>query len=412
MKKTFELVYTIQILIIAILFTGCSKKSSSPTQTNLTGGIQGKVTSVSDGSAVSGASIQTSPATNTAVSDQSGNFSIDGIPAGTYTVSASKLGYLNNALNVSVTSGKTATANFQLAAPDTIPSPVILLSPGNDSSGVPVPPTFSWSPSNGAASYSLQISPHSSFDTLMFNLSGLTRTSYQIGGFDLSSTYYWRVSAANKFGTTEWTNTWSFSTSDIYGVTCPGLPTVTYEGKVYNTVQIGNQCWLRENLDVGTMIYVSTNQTNNSKIEKYCYNNNTANCDIYGGLYQWDEAMNYATNEKAQGICPGGWHIPTLSEMDTLNTAVYHNGNYLKDVSQGIGQGVGTNLSGFSALLAGSASSTNANFTSLGEYTTFWTSTLYNTSTAEGLYLVNYTGSIVISSLYKTAGFSVRCIKN
>ena len=52
---------------------------------------------------------------------------------------------------------------------------------------------------------------------------------------------------------------------------CPGTPTVTYYGKTYNTVQIGNQCWLKENLDVGTMINTnssSNKQTNNGIIEK------------------------------------------------------------------------------------------------------------------------------------------------
>ena len=74
---------------------------------------------------------------------------------------------------------------------------------------------------------------------------------------------------------------------------CPGIPTVSYDGKIYNTVQIGNQCWLKENLDVGTQIfreetylYGETNgfQTNNGIIEKCCYDNDEANCDKYGGL--------------------------------------------------------------------------------------------------------------------------------
>jgi len=90
-------------------------------------------------------------------------------------------------------------------------------------------------------------------------------------------------------------------TSELYefeiteGIPCPGIPTVTYQGQVYNTVLIGSQCWLKENLNVGTMINGSQNQTNNSTIEKYCYDNDPANCDEYGGLYQWDEMMQYTT---------------------------------------------------------------------------------------------------------------------
>ncbi|MBK7631804.1 MAG: hypothetical protein IPJ23_14080 [Ignavibacteriales bacterium] len=85
---------------------------------------------------------------------------------------------------------------------------------------------------------------------------------------------------------------------------------IIYEGKTYGTVLIGTQCWMKENLNVGTMIQGNSNQSNNGVKEKYCYNNDTANCSIYGGLYQWNEAMQYVTTEGARGICPEGW-IPT-----------------------------------------------------------------------------------------------------
>ncbi len=56
----------------------------------------------------------------------------------------------------------------------------------------------------------------------------------------------------------------------------------------YTTVKIGTQCWMAENLNIGTMVNGSSDQLNNSTIEKYCYSNNTAYCDVYGGLYQWN----------------------------------------------------------------------------------------------------------------------------
>ena len=93
---------------------------------------------------------------------------------------------------------------------------------------------------------------------------------------------------------------------------CAGLPTVTLAGKIYNTSQIGTQCWLRENLDIGTRIDAAVEQTGNGTIEKYCYDNLDANCTIYGGLYQWNEMMQYTTLVN-QGLCPSGWHVPTLS---------------------------------------------------------------------------------------------------
>jgi len=111
---------------------------------------------------------------------------------------------------------------------------------------------------------------------------------------------------------------------------CAGTPTVVYGNKTYNTVQIGDQCWLKENLDIGTRINGSQNQTDNGTIEKYCYNDSDANCDTYGGLYQWAEAVQYkngATNTTSpdsaftgnvQGICPTGWHLPTNDEFTVL----------------------------------------------------------------------------------------------
>jgi uncharacterized protein (TIGR02145 family) len=125
---------------------------------------------------------------------------------------------------------------------------------------------------------------------------------------------------------------------------------INYGGQNYHEVYIGEQIWLKENLNIGTMINSGTAQTSNGIIEKYCYQEDTANCTIYGGLYQWDEAMAYSTIEGSQGICPTGWHIPTDAEFTTLKNNVV-SGDALKAVGQGSGTGAGTNTSGFSALL-------------------------------------------------------------
>jgi len=68
---------------------------------------------------------------------------------------------------------------------------------------------------------------------------------------------------------------------------CGNPFTDSRDGKTYNTVQIGDQCWFKENLNVGTRINGVQEQTDNSVIEKYCYADLESNCDIYGGLYQW-----------------------------------------------------------------------------------------------------------------------------
>jgi uncharacterized protein (TIGR02145 family) len=192
---------------------------------------------------------------------------------------------------------------------------------------------------------------------------------------------------------------------------CPGIPTVNYFGKTYHTIQIGSQCWLRENLDIGTMIIGASNQTNNSIIEKYCFNDDTANCTTYGGFYQWDEAMQYSSTTGAKGICPQDWHIPTDSEFTTLSTTVGGDGNALKAIGQGTGGGTGTNTSGFSALLSGSRYF-NGTFLGLGGIAYFWCSSGNGISLA--LYEVLYSSSNGIDQLSATRlyGFSVRCLKN
>ena len=193
---------------------------------------------------------------------------------------------------------------------------------------------------------------------------------------------------------------------------CPGTPTVEYEGKIYHTVQIGSQCWLKENLNIGKMIDGGSDQYDNELVEKYCYNNDTSNCDTYGGFYQWWEAMQYTTTPGTRGICPKGWHIPTLAEFDTLSTIVGGNGNELKAIGQGAGGGAGTNTSGFSALLAGRRSY-DGYFYNLSYYAYFWSSTEYDSLYAYYMYL-RYYGSLINLSYYyyKEGGFSVRCLKD
>jgi len=70
----------------------------------------------------------------------------------------------------------------------------------------------------------------------------------------------------------------------IEGIPCPGTPTVTYEGQTYKTVQIGDQCWMKENLNVGAMIPGVQEMEDNSILEKYCYNDEPDSCAKYGGL--------------------------------------------------------------------------------------------------------------------------------
>ena len=206
-----------------------------------------------------------------------------------------------------------------------------------------------------------------------------------------------------------------------------GVGSVTYLGETYPTVQIGTQCWLAKNLNVGTMIPGNTNQANNAVIEKYCYDNLEANCTTYGGLYQWNEAMQYVTTAGTRGICPVGWHIPTDAEQYTLE-------NYLKDDGQACNASRSayecatagaklkqagttlwkstnnaTNSSGFTALPAGARYS-NGTFQYISTHTHFWSSSDSGANALERDLFYSLS-TIVRRGFEKVYGFSVRCIK-
>jgi uncharacterized protein (TIGR02145 family) len=183
--------------------------------------------------------------------------------------------------------------------------------------------------------------------------------------------------------------------------------TLEYSGKIYNTVQVGSQCWLKENLDVGTMILGSDTAKDNGIIEKYCYSNDTSNCNTYGGLYQWNEAMQYTTTPGTKGICPLGWHFPASAEFQILSNIVGGDGNALK----AIGQGTGTNTSGFSALLAGSRGY-DGYFHYLLDYAIFWSSTEGDSTFAYYMYLYYSSSGIGLDGFYKAYGLSVRCLQD
>ena len=116
------------------------------------------------------------------------------------------------------------------------------------------------------------------------------------------------------FNDTAWTNFLGLPTQP--GFQCGEM--LSYESQEYTTMQFGTQCWMTQNLDVGTMINSLLNPTDNDTIEKYCYLDLPANCTTYGGLYRLSETMQYIDSEAFQGICPNGWHIPTDEEFKTL----------------------------------------------------------------------------------------------
>jgi uncharacterized protein (TIGR02145 family) len=237
-------------------------------------------------------------------------------------------------------------------------------------------------------------------------------TTYALNALNATATYYWKVVARDIRGDSTIGPIWRFTTKYTDGgIHCEGLPFIVYESKTYNTVQIGDQCWLRENIDLGSMIDSLQNPSDNDIIEKYCYGNNPVNCEIYGGLYQWREAMQYTTASGSKGICPTGWHIPTLTEFNILNTIVGNDCNALKAIGQGTGQGAGTNTSGFAALQGGGLRDSHI-FDCLEIDAGFWGSTEYNSSYAYYMFLGGTATDISLTQRTKEHGFSIRCIKD
>lgn len=190
------------------------------------------------------------------------------------------------------------------------------------------------------------------------------------------------------------------------------------DGNVYNTVLIGNQCWMKENLRIGTPVTGTTEQTDNGIIEKYCYNDDPGSCIEYGGLYTWAEMMNYTTGNEVEGICPsGGWHVPSVAEYETLLANLPQEelkGDQMKETGtmhwQYSSISHATNLSGFTAVGAGYRH-IDTQFYALRSYNILLTSDTESTSVFCLLLGYDMTG-VSTESYAKDDSFSLRCVKN
>lgn len=167
---------------------------------------------------------------------------------------------------------------------------------------------------------------------------------------------------------------------------------ILYGGQYYKTVEIGDQTWMAENLNIGTQVKGVQGQSNNDTIEKFCFDDSTHNCDKYGGLYQWDELMSYSEQEGTQGICPDGWHIPSDDEwkvlegyVDSKYSAIHPEwdnsgprgldaGSLLKSTTGWKEDGNGADSFGFNILASGRWDMIDDNFQDDGGTAYFWTS--------------------------------------
>ena len=202
-----------------------------------------------------------------------------------------------------------------------------------------------------------------------------------------------------------------------------------YDGNTYNTVQIGKQCWMKENLR-------TTHYADGSAVTyRYTPDDKESNVPKYGFLYTWPAVMHGANSgnyvpSHIQGICPNGWHVPSDAEWDVLKIFVGNQSenvceddyeNYAKSFATTYGWkssdescAIGNipnknNTTGFSVLPAGYNSSD-----SFGYFALFWTATEYNDYKSEACNIcLRYDRAYTLwNTNSKDMAFSVRCVKN
>ncbi|OFY49447.1 MAG: hypothetical protein A2W85_06285 [Bacteroidetes bacterium GWF2_41_31] len=223
------------------------------------------------------------------------------------------------------------------------------------------------------------------------------------------------------FNGNAWISMWK-STDTITCWVCGDPITDIRDGSIYATVLIGSQCWMAENLNIGTMI--NNTPTDNGLIEKFCYAGQASNCDMYGGLYDWNEMMQYTTGATVQGICPAGWHLPGDAEWCTMTTYVdptvncnvyawngTNIGFKLKSTSGWYNGWNGSDAVGFTGLPGGVRVSVDF-YDYLTTYGEWWSADSYNESKAWYRSISCYQNDMGRFNLTKSYGLSVRCIKD
>ncbi|MDR0517647.1 MAG: fibrobacter succinogenes major paralogous domain-containing protein [Fibromonadaceae bacterium] len=171
-----------------------------------------------------------------------------------------------------------------------------------------------------------------------------------------------------------------------------GTLTDPSDGKTYKTVKIGSQTWMTENLNI-------------EKGNSVCYDNNPANCQKCGRLYDWETAMK---------ACPRDWHLPSDAEWKVLENAVGGSsivGEVLKSKSGWDSDGNGTDKHDFSVLPCGRYY--NGKFLYYGLLAQFWSATETGDSHALGIGLDARNADMGIGNLNKSLYLrSVRCVKD
>jgi uncharacterized protein (TIGR02145 family) len=177
------------------------------------------------------------------------------------------------------------------------------------------------------------------------------------------------------------------------------------------------------------MILGIYDQMDNDTIEKYCYDDLESNCTLYGGLYQWDEMMQYVADEGTVGICPVGWHVPSDNELKILEGTVdsqfdvgdpvwnlegyrgYDAAKNLKSTYGWYNNGNGLDTYSFEALPSGIRNAIPA-FNLITKIFYYWSSTEINETYVWTRHFKWESDQITRYDIVKIHGRSVRCLKD
>ncbi len=271
--------------------------------------------------------------------------------------------------------------------------------------------------------------------------SGETVFTYTLTGLTNNTLYYVRAYAINSIDTV-YGEQQSFITD---GCNDP-LSLTDYDGNTYNSVKIGTQCWMKENLRTthfadGTAIPLGTVS---SSIISYRYNpnNDASNVNWGGYLYNWTAVMHGANSSDAnpsgvQGVCPTGWHVPSSAEWTQLINYVGSQSNFVCGDNTGyIAKALASESSwGASSTTCNVGSNQNENdatsfrakavgyyngylingtYSGTGSFAYFWsTSQSASDSSLAWVWYLYYSSAVVQNSTnYKSNGHSVRCLRD